>query len=148
MNFLALAPAVYFIAAQHFLKRRWLGSIPLVFMLSVFASGMVLNTMRALVQILQRRVIPFERTPKFGITSRSQPWRGNRYQVRFDGLVLLEILLGIFNLWTAWLAWSSGYYGMMIYAFLFALSLFFASGFTLYQAFSSRFSPADEPIST
>ena len=148
MNFLALAPAVYFIAAQHFLKRRWLGSIPLVFMLSVFASGMVLNTMRALVQILQRRVIPFERTPKFGITSRSQPWRGNRYQVRFDGLVLLEILLGIFNLWTAWLAWSSGNYGMMIYASLFALSLFFASGFTLYQAFSSRFSPADEPIST
>ena len=148
MNFLAMAPAVYFISAQHFLKQRWFSSIPLVLILSVLASGMVLNTLRALVQILQGRVIPFERTPKFGITSRLQPWRGNRYQIRFDGLVLLEMLLGLFNLWTAWLAWSSAYYVMMIYAFLFALSLFFASGFTLYQSVSARFTSAPGPVST
>jgi cellulose synthase/poly-beta-1,6-N-acetylglucosamine synthase-like glycosyltransferase len=147
MNFLAVAPAVYFIAAQHLLKRRWLASVPVILMLSVFASGMVLNTLRALVQILQKQAVPFERTPKFGITKRSQSWHGNRYHIRFDILVLFEILLGCLNLWSAWLAWSSGYYLMMIYAFLFALGLFFFSGFTLFQSFSARFTPDPEPAS-
>jgi len=147
MNFLAVAPATYFVAAQHLLKRRWLSSIPVILLLSVFASGMVLNTMRALYQILQRQVVPFERTPKFGITARSQAWRGNRYLIRFDALVLLEALLGCLNLWSAWLAWNSGYYLMMIYAFFFALGLFFFSGFTLFQSISARFTPDPEPAS-
>lgn len=147
MNFLALAPATYFVAAQHLLKRRWLLSIPVILMLSIFASGMVLNTLRALLQILQKHSVPFERTPKFGITRRSQSWRGNRYLIRFDALILFEALLGSLNLWSAWLAWSSGYYLMMIYAFFFALSLFFFSGFTLYQSISARFFPNPEAAS-
>lgn len=147
MNVLAVAPAVYFVSAQHLLKRRWLLFIPLIFFLSALASGMVLNTFRALVQILRKQVVPFERTPKFGITTRSQSWRGNRYFIRFDALVLFEILLGVFNLWSAWLAWSSGYYLMMIYAFFFALGLFFFSGFTLYQSFFARFIPDPKPAS-
>jgi len=147
MNLLAVAPAAYFIAAQYLLKRRWLSSIPIILLLSVFASGMVLNTMRALLQILQKRIVPFERTPKFGITERSQSWLGNRYLIRFDILILFEALLGCLNLWSAWLAWSSGYYLMMIYAFFFALGLFFFSGFTLYQSIASRFTPDPKPAS-
>lgn len=147
MNFLAAAPAVYFISAQHFLKRRWLSSIPLVFMLSILASGMVLNTMRALVQILQGHVVPFERTPKYGITRRSQPWRGSRYLIQFDVLVVFEAALGAFNLWTAWIAWDSGYYLMMIYAFFFALGLFFFSASTFIQSLSLRFLRDPQPAS-
>ncbi len=108
---------------------------------------MVLNTMRALVQILQGRVVPFERTPKFGITHRSQSWRGNRYLIRFDVLVILEALLGIFNLWTVWIAWSSGYYLMMIYAFFFALGLFFFSAATFIQSLSHRLIRDRQPVS-
>ena len=147
MNFLAIVPALYFIVAQHLLKRRWLRSLPTILLLSVFASGMVLNTMRALYQILQKHAVPFERTPKFGITERSQSWRGNRYIIRFDALVLLEVLLGCVNLGSAWMALSSGYYLMMIYAFLFALGLFFFSGFTLFQSISARFYPDPKPAS-
>jgi len=147
MNILAVAPAIYFVTAQHLLGRRWLLSIPLILLLSIFASGMVLNTMRALIQILQKHSVSFERTPKFGITERSQSWRGNRYLIRFDALVAFEVLLALFNLWSAWLAWSSGYYMMMIYAFFFALSLFFFSGFTLYQSISTRFTRVPEPVS-
>lgn len=147
MNFLAIVPALYFIVAQHLLKRHWLRSLPTILLLSVFASGMVLNTMRALYQILQKHAVPFERTPKFGITERSQSWRGNRYIIRFDALVLLEVLLGCVNLGSAWMALSSGYYLMMIYAFLFALGLFFFSGFTLFQSISARFYPDPKPAS-
>lgn len=147
MNILAVAPAVYFVAAQHLLKRRWVLVVPLIVFLSALASGMVLNTFRALIQVLQKQVVPFERTPKFGITERSQTWRGNRYFVRFDALVLFEILFGLFNLWSARLAWVSGYYLMMIYAFFFALGLFFFSGLTIYQSISARLIPNPKPAS-
>ena len=146
-NILALAPAAYFIAAQQLLKRRWFSSIPLIFLLSALASGMVVNTVRALFQIIQGRVVPFERTPKFGITSRSQTWRGNRYLIRFDTLVIVEILLGAFNIWTAWIAWNSGYYLMTIYAFFFALGLFFFSASTFIQSLSLRFTRDPQPDS-
>lgn len=147
MNVLALAPAVYFVSAQHLLNRRWLASVPLIFLLSILASGMVVNTMRAFIQILQGRVVPFERTPKFGITDRSQSWRGNRYFIRFDTLAVVEIMLGVFNLWTAEIAWQSGYYLMMIYAFFFALALFFFSAATIIQSLTLRFSRERQPVS-
>lgn len=147
MNILAITPAVYFAAAQHLLKRRWVLIAPMILFLSALASGMVLNTFRALIQVLQKQAVPFERTPKFGITERLQNWRGNLYFVHFDALVPFEILLGLFNVWSAWLAWESGYYLMMIYAFFFALGLFFFSGLTIYQSIYARLIPNPKPAS-
>ncbi|NJN80237.1 MAG: hypothetical protein HC797_07085 [Anaerolineales bacterium] len=139
MNALVFMPAFYFATAQQLLHRRWIFALPLIFLMSMFASGMVLNTMRALFQIAQKRVVPFERTPKFGITHRAQHWLSNRYQVNVDSLVILEFLLAIFNLWTSWIAFNSGYFLMMMYAFFFAFGLFFFAGFTLFQSLSTRF---------
>ena len=147
MNLLAIMPALYFLTAQHLLRRRWLFGFPLIFLMSMFASGMALNTLRALFQIAQKRSVPFERTPKFGITRRAQSWFQNRYLVEVDSLVFYEILLALFNLWTASLAFRSGYLLMMMYACFFALGLFFCSGVTLFQSFSARFKRDVEPAS-
>ncbi|MBL8090300.1 MAG: glycosyltransferase [Anaerolineales bacterium] len=139
LNALVLLPAFYFTVAQQLLKKGWLFSLPLIFLMSMFASGMVLNTARALFQIAQKKLVPFERTPKFGITHRAQNWLGNRYQIKIDYLILFEFLLAFFNLWTAWFAFQLGYYLMMMYAFFFAFGLFFFAGFTLFQSISARF---------
>lgn len=147
MNFLVFAPATYFAVAQQLLRRRWFFSLPLFFLISIFSSGLILNTLRAALQILQKRVVPFERTPKFAITRRSQPWVSNRYQVRVDILVFYEILLALFNLWVSWFAWSTNHFLIMTYAFLFAVGLFFASGLTLLQTLSSRFAPDPDSAS-
>jgi len=147
MNFLVFAPAMYFIVAQQLLRRRWFMSLPLIFLMSIFSSGMILNTLRAALQILQKRVVPFERTPKYAIINNAQPWAESRYRVKIDALVFFEMLLSFFNLWTAWFAWSTDHYLIMIFAFLFAVGLFFSSGFTLMQTLSARFSPDPKPAS-
>jgi cellulose synthase/poly-beta-1,6-N-acetylglucosamine synthase-like glycosyltransferase len=141
MNLLAAAPAVYFAIAQKALRRRWLLNLPFIFLMSIFASGLILNTLRAALQILARREIPFERTPKYGITRRRQNWSAGRYHVRVDLLIVFEIALACLNLWTAFLGWRTDHFLIMIYAMLFALGLFFASGFTLLQSLSRRFAP-------
>jgi len=99
---------------------------------------MILNTLRAAFQILAHRTVPFERTPKYGITRRQQKWEKTRYHVSVDLLVVLEFALAILNLWTAWFGWQTNHFFIMIYAFLFAIGLFFASGVTLLQSFSAR----------
>ena len=147
MNFLVFAPAMYFIVAQQLLRRRWFSSLPLIFLMSIFSSGMILNTLRAALQILQKRVVPFERTPKYAITNRAQPWVESRYRVKIDSLVFFEILLSLFNIWTAWFAWSTSHYLIMIFTFLFAVGLFFSSGFTLLQTLSARFALNPKPDS-
>lgn len=147
MNFLAFAPAVYFAVAQQQLRRRWFLSLPLILLMSIFSSGLILNTLRAALQILQKRTVPFERTPKYAITHRAQPWIESRYLVKIDSLVFFEILLSLFNLCTAWFAWSTSHYLIMIFAFLFAVGLLFASGFTLLQTLSARFAPNPKPAS-
>lgn len=147
MNFLVFAPALYFVVAQQQLRRRWFFSLPLIFLMSIFSSGLILNTLRAAMQILQKRTIPFERTPKYGIIRRAQPWFSNRYQVKVDILIFYEILLALFNIWVSWFAWSTNHFLIMIYAFLFALGLFFASGLTLLQTLSARFARNPQPAS-
>ncbi|MBI5841807.1 MAG: glycosyltransferase [Chloroflexi bacterium] len=141
MNVLVFAPTIYFIVGQKLLRRRWLLNLPLIFLMSVFSSGMILNTLRAALQILRRHDIPFERTPKYGITRRRQAWDKSRYHVKIDSLVIFEIALACLNSWTAWMSWQTDHYLIMIYAFLFAVGLLFTSGFTLLQSFSTRFAP-------
>ena len=138
MNFVFFAPTIYFAVAQHILKRRWLLSLPAIFLTSVVASGMVLNTLRAALQILQRRVVPFDRTPKYGITQRKQNWDHSRYSSEMDGLIVLEIILSLFNLWTAWTSWHTNHWFIMIYTALFAVGLLFASVVTLLQTIIRR----------
>lgn len=148
MSLFALVPAFYFSVGQHVLRRRWLHAFPLIALMTMLASGMALNTVRAIFQILQKRLVPFERTPKFGITRRDQSWHGNRYHISVEPLIVYEILLGALNLFTAGFAFQLGYYLMTMFASVFALGLFYCSGLTIAQAVSARFLPDPEVASS
>jgi hypothetical protein len=98
----------------------------------------MLNTVSAALEIFRRKVIPFERTPKYGILRRGQDWRATRYRVKTESVVFLELGLAGFTLITALLAWEAQHWLMMTYSLLFSTALVFASGFTLAQALSQR----------
>ena len=137
-NLMFFVPVLYFIIGQHLLGRRWLRRLPLIFVMTVLSSGMILNTIAAALQILRRKIIPFERTPKYGILARGQDWRGNRYRVDLDAVVLIELALAALTLWTAAFALHTSHWLIMIYSAFFSFGLLFASVFTLAQALSQR----------
>jgi cellulose synthase/poly-beta-1,6-N-acetylglucosamine synthase-like glycosyltransferase len=138
-NAAAFAPAVYFSVAQHTLGKRWLSSLPAIFFMMVLGAGMMLNTLRAAVQVWFNRKGVFERTPKYGITHSKQNWRDVRYRVKLDFLVWFELALALFNLWTVWLSWRMSNWLVMIYAMIFVIGLCFTSGLTLMQFAHQRF---------
>lgn len=139
LNLAFFVPAFYFTVGQHLLGRRWLVRLPLIILTTVLAAGLMLNTLSAALGILQHKVIPFERTPKYGILNHGQEWRADRYRVRIDLVVLFEILLAGFTLWTASLAWQTHHGLVMAYSILFTCGLLFTSGFTLVQTLSKGF---------
>lgn len=135
-NFTALAPTTFFLVAQYSLGKKWLRALPAILFTTILGAGMMLNTVRAALQIGFGRKAVFERTPKYGITKRGQKWDSRKYRVRVDGIVFFELLMAIANLYTVFLAFQLGNYPISFYAGLFAAGLLFVSGFTIAQSIS------------
>lgn len=133
-NATALAPTVFFISAQHQLGRPWWRKLPSILFISSLGTGMMLNTVRAFLQILTRKTTVFERTPKFGVADKTQGWTNKRYQLKLDPLVFYEIAFGLFNVGTMLYSILVQNYVITFYASLFALGLFFVSGLSIAQA--------------
>lgn len=138
-NFTALAPIALVAVAQKSLHKRWFAILPYIVTLAALGAGLMLNTLRAALQVWAGRRGAFERTPKYGITARAQKWESRRYYVNVDRLVVFEILLALFNLGTVWLAWQNSNWLIALYAAIFAAGLFFNSGLTILQAIQRRF---------
>lgn len=133
-NVSAFSPTIFFIVAQQQLKANWWRKIPGILFASVMGSGMMLNTLRAFLQLLYAKPQGFERTPKFGIESRGQRWTSKSYQIQFDHLVFFELFMGSLNAFTVALAIHLHIWVIAIYAGIFSIGLFFNSGLTIFQA--------------
>ncbi|MCP4419151.1 MAG: glycosyltransferase, partial [Chloroflexi bacterium] len=131
--FTSLAPTIFFMVGQQQMGQQWWRQLPKILAISVVGSGLLLNTVRATWQIWRKPDGVFERTAKFGIEQKGQDWRGQKYQLRFDPIVYPELVLGLYSLWTAWLAAMLHSWGIVIYALLFGTGLIFAAVATIWQ---------------
>jgi len=132
-NATALAPTIYFLVAQQQLHKRWWQMVPAIFFMTALGAGMMLNTMRAILQIIQNNKGVFERTPKFGIVNRKENWTRRRYQLRMDPIVFFEIVFALVNAITCLLAVHLQNWAIAFFAFLFSIGLLFTSSLTIAQ---------------
>ena len=103
---------------------------------------MMVNTVRAAIQGLHGSGSTFERTPKYGVSSRGEDWRNRRYQLRLDPIVYLELVLAVVNGLTVALALYLGNWLIAFYAAIFFVGLLFTSGVTIEQAVAVQRSQA------
>jgi len=132
-NATALAPTIYFLVAQQQLHKRWWQMVPAIFFITALGAGMMLNTMRAILQVIQNDKGVFERTPKFGIVNRKENWTRRRYQLRMDPIVFFEIVFALVNVMTCLLAVHLQNWAIAFFALLFSIGLLFTSGLTIAQ---------------
>jgi cellulose synthase/poly-beta-1,6-N-acetylglucosamine synthase-like glycosyltransferase len=133
-NFTALAPTTFFAVAQFSMGKKWVRSLPSIFFMTVLGAGMMLNTVRAALQIGTRKQAAFERTPKYGITKRDQAWSNKQYYVKVDGIIYFEICAVLLNAWTVYLSFQLGNHLIGIYAAMFAIGLSFVILFSVIQS--------------
>lgn len=135
-NATAFAPSVFFLVAQQQLGRDWWKKLPEILFITALGAGMMLNTLRAALQIFENQKGIFERTPKFGLTRKDQSWTAGRYQLKLDRIVIFEIAMAGFNFVTVLLAFRAGNWVIGLYAAIFCCGLLFTSGLTLGQSIS------------
>lgn len=134
-NLTALAPSLFFTVAQQQLGRRWGWQLPKILFIMILGSGMMLNSVRAALQIVLKPQTIFERTAKFGIIEeQKQEWTRQHYQVNLDSIVYLELLFALYNLATVWFAIRLANWAIAFYAALFAIGLLYVAGMTILQA--------------
>lgn len=127
------APTMLFVAGQQQLGRPLLRIMPKILAVSVMGSGLMMNTAQAAWQILRKRENVFQRTAKFGIRQENQRWENQQYQLRLNPIVYPEIALGVYGLFSSWLAWQTGSWGILIFAFMFGLGLILVASVTISQ---------------
>jgi cellulose synthase/poly-beta-1,6-N-acetylglucosamine synthase-like glycosyltransferase len=139
-NFTALAPTAMFVMGQRQKQSGgWIRQLPAILFLTVLGCGMMMNTASAAQQAFKNRPGKFERTPKFGIDNRQQNWmERKKYQLKFDFVVYLELLLAIWNGITTWLAYRSGNWSIGLYAGLFCCGLIYVAGMSILQTLAVR----------
>ena len=137
-NLTMFAQTFFFAAAQRQLGRPWWRLLPAILFVSILGAGMMLNTVRAAWQILTKKRVGFERTPKFGIQQRRQNWNRTHYQLGLDRIVFYELGFALFNGWSCAFAVLHHNWVIAFYAFMFSAGLLFTSGLSLQQALVHR----------
>ena len=130
----SLAPGIFFIAGQRQAGRSWLREVPRIAFVTVFGSGLMLNTARAALQIFTRPDPEFERTAKFGQVAAAGEWTRRRYQLGVDRIAWAELALGAYAFGTAAFAYSEQNWGILLYAVVFGSGLLLMSGATFAHA--------------
>jgi cellulose synthase/poly-beta-1,6-N-acetylglucosamine synthase-like glycosyltransferase len=132
----SVAPGVFFAAGQHQRGERWWAALPRIVAVTVVGSGLMVNTARAALQIVYRPNPVFERTAKFGLGGEraDHHWTRRRYQLDLDRIVLVELAVSLYSLWSASVAFRHGNWGIFVFAVLFAVGLAVVALTTVAQA--------------
>jgi cellulose synthase/poly-beta-1,6-N-acetylglucosamine synthase-like glycosyltransferase len=132
----SLAPGIFFVAGQRQAGRSWIREVPRIIFVTIFGSGLMLNTARAALQIFTRPNPEFERTAKFGLdhVAEAGEWTRRRYQLKVDRIAWAELGLGLYAYATAVFAFSERNWGILLYAIVFGSGLVMMSGATFAHA--------------
>ncbi|MFT7586010.1 MAG: cellulose synthase/poly-beta-1,6-N-acetylglucosamine synthase-like glycosyltransferase, partial [Cellvibrionaceae bacterium] len=100
----SLVPTAFFIAGQIQANNKLNTRIFFILFLTTAGAGLMLNTLRAAIEIFTKKHAEFERTAKFGTLSKAQKkslWMSQKYNLTADRLSYWEMLLGIFSISTS-----------------------------------------------
>jgi len=104
--------------------------LPLV----LFGTGVSVNNAIAIIHALVKGEMEFARTPKFGIVGRGEEWRMKRYALPFQAYATLDILIGIYALFTALIAFYTEAYAFMPLSILVFSSLMYIGLLTVFHS--------------
>jgi hypothetical protein len=91
-------PSTMYLFSQRILYPDWKSRIKYLPFLMCLGTGIAVNNTKAVLEALLNIESGFIRTPKYGIKSRGQPWKGMKYSIPLTPVSALELLLGIYSL--------------------------------------------------
>ncbi|MGH7418254.1 MAG: c-type cytochrome, partial [Candidatus Rokuibacteriota bacterium] len=100
----------------------------------VIGVGVAWSTSLAVLSAFRGRDLRFVRTPKFGIGPGGGQWRGTVYAGGRPWGGVVELGLGLYCAWTAWLVSSHGQYGVLPFMLLYTAGFLTVGALTMSHA--------------
>ncbi len=100
----------------------------------VIGVGLAWSTSLAVLSAFWGRDLRFVRTPKFGIGPHGGQWRGKDYAGGRPWGGVVELGLGFYCAWTAWLVGSHGLYGVLPFMLLYTAGFLTVGALTMLHA--------------
>jgi hypothetical protein len=109
LSLASLGPPILYAVSQKALYPDWWRRYSRMPLLVLLGSGIALNNSVAVLQALLGRRNSFRRTPKFSLEGREGLWKGQRYALASDWMILGELLLASYAGLTIAVAWQLGH---------------------------------------
>ena len=132
LGIVGLAPPLMYVVSQMRLHANWLSRLKAFPALLLIGTGISLSNTLAVMGAVVGVKIEFRRTPKF-----VEGWAENHYALQGDLTIWLELVLMIYALWGAWLAWDIQR-ELVIYLLVYALSFATIVGWSLREVWMMR----------
>ena len=129
-----LGPGILLVYAQRVLDPGWLRRVWRLPSIMIIGVGVAWSTSLAVLGALWQRDLEFVRTPKFGIGPAGGHWRGKAYADRRSGAGLIEIALGLYCAWSAWLFYAHQSYAAVPFLALYTTGFLTVGTLTLIHA--------------
>ncbi|MDR1304279.1 MAG: glycosyltransferase family 2 protein [Verrucomicrobiales bacterium] len=100
--------------------------------------GLCLNNARAVLEAVCGHQSEFTRTPKYGIRTRRQAWRGKQYAAGKSLVLLLELVLAGYYAWFIWYGWRHQLWVSLPFFTLFFVGFGYAGLVSLFQSWPAR----------
>ena len=91
-------PSSMYMFSQNIIYGNWKTRIKFLPFLMCLGTGIAVNNTKAVLEALFNRQSNFVRTPKYGIRTRCDNWRGKCYAIPLTPMAIVELLFGLYSL--------------------------------------------------
>ena len=134
LGLMCLGPPLVYAISQQQLYPNWLQRLQNLPLLILVGIGIAWYNTQAVWRGLTRWGGTFARTPKFRLEGKAGRWADSNYRLRADSSIVGEIVLALYALMTAVVAWTSGQYEFIPFSLLYAAAFGTVAGMGLAQA--------------
>ncbi len=138
LGLMCLGPPLVYAISEQRLYPDWLRRLRALPLLALMGIGIAWCNMQAVWRGLTRWGGTFARTPKFRLEGKAGRWADSHYRLQADGSTIGEIVLALYALVTAVLAFVTGRYGMIPFLLLYAAAFGTVAGMGLAQTITPR----------
>lgn len=128
-----LGPALVYATSQWVLYPDWKRRLSVFPLLVLVGTGIAWNNTLAIWQGMARWGGSFARTPKFRLEGCGGDWQNSQYRLRNDRAVAGEVLLALYALLTASVAWAAGSKGSVPFLLLYVAAFGWVAGLSLIE---------------